>query len=268
MHPSFSSTTIRVLTGLCLVILLASALYWGGWALFAMLALCAALGQWELQSMFWGHTGHLGGRVLALLACVGLLWAVWQGAAVGFAAFGAICVLFMLYFLIRWAMDESYEFGVTGILLGGLCYVPLLLSPVLGMNVYEQLLLVGITSASDTCAYFCGIRYGKHRIWPKVSPKKSIEGSLAGLLGSVVLAMTVGSFWGSASVGAFALLGLGLGIAAQFGDFFESALKRSRGVKDSGAILPGHGGVLDRIDSLLFVIPVYAIWNQFFPFFG
>ena len=118
-------------------------------------------------------------------------------------------------------------------------------------------------------AYFFGMRFGKHKIWPKVSPKKSVEGSAAGLAASVVVAVCFGLAFGVPETGIsdYALLGLVLGVMAQLGDFFESALKRSRSVKDSGNVLPGHGGVLDRVDSLLFVIPTYECARALMTFF-
>ena len=268
MPLALSSTMVRVCTGVPLIFLLGLALYMGGWVLFALVALCACLGQWELQAMFWAGREQLGGRVLALVLGVVMLALVRLAPQSGVVPMGVACLGMLLFFLFRWATRDDEEFASTAILIGGLCYVPVLLAPVLSFSVQEQLLLVGITICSDTAAYFCGILFGRHKIWPKVSPKKSVEGSLAGLAGSTLLALLVGTAWGSASPVAFAALGVGLGGMAQLGDFFESALKRSRGVKDSGTLLPGHGGILDRIDSLLFVIPAYAALSELCTFFN
>ena len=268
MPLALSSTMVRVCTGIPLLGLLGLALFMGGWVLFALVALCACLGQWELQAMFWNGREQLAGRVLALILGVVLLALVWLIPQGSIASMGVVCLGILLFFLFRWAAHDDESFVSAAILLGGLCYVPMLLAPVMAFSVKEQLLLVGITICSDTAAYFCGSLFGRHKIWPKVSPKKSVEGSLAGLASSMLLALIVGSVWGSASLPAFAALGAGLGIMAQLGDFFESALKRSRGVKDSGTLLPGHGGVLDRIDSLLFVIPAYAALGELCTFFN
>ena len=99
------------------------------------------------------------------------------------------------------------------------------------------------TWASDTFAYFAGSAFGKHKLCPSISPNKSVEGAVAGFIGCVSLMLSV-------------LLGFGVAIVAPLGDLVESVLKRSFGVKDSGKIFPGHGGVLDRCDSLLFAMPV------------
>jgi len=107
------------------------------------------------------------------------------------------------------------------------------------------------TWAADTVAYLVGSRIGRHRVAPRISPGKSWEGSVAGFAAAAaVIALLVGS-GGSAAI----VVALGLGPVALAGDLFESWLKRRAGAKDSGGLLPGHGGVLDRIDSLLFVGP-------------
>jgi phosphatidate cytidylyltransferase len=114
-----------------------------------------------------------------------------------------------------------------------------------------------ITWAADTVAYFAGRAFGKHPLAPHISPKKTWEGSIGGLVGSLAVAY-IFHYWLPIPVPhllAMATLG---NVAGQMGDLLESACKRSAGVKDSGALLPGHGGVLDRIDAVILCIPV--IW--------
>lgn len=144
----------------------------------------------------------------------------------------------------------------------GLFYLPLLLGHLVLLRqlpdgrgwVFTVLFAV---MACDSLAYFVGVRFGRHKLYPQVSPKKSIEGSLGGLVGSclgVWLATTL--FLPIYGIGQIILIGLILGVAGQLGDLFESLLKRACGVKDSGGIFPGHGGILDRLDSLLFAFPL------------
>jgi phosphatidate cytidylyltransferase len=114
-----------------------------------------------------------------------------------------------------------------------------------------------VTWAADTFAYFAGRSFGKHSLAPHISPKKTWEGSVASMIGSLLVAY-VFSYWIKIQLPhLFAMAALG-NIAGQMGDLLESAYKRSAGVKDSGGLLPGHGGVLDRIDALILCIPV--IW--------
>ena len=110
--------------------------------------------------------------------------------------------------------------------------------------------------ASDTGAYYAGTALGKHRLYEKISPKKSIEGLIGGMLASMIVAMLC-SIWLVTSIGLFeaAVLGACLAAIGTVGDLVESLLKRSAGVKDSGSLIPGHGGILDRMDSMLFAAP-------------
>jgi len=115
----------------------------------------------------------------------------------------------------------------------------------------------GITWAGDTVAYFVGRAFGKHLLAPKLSPKKTWEGSVGSMVGSLAVAYAF-SYWIKIPVGHLLAMGAIGNVAGQMGDLLESAYKRSAGVKDSGGLLPGHGGILDRIDALILCIPV--IW--------
>jgi phosphatidate cytidylyltransferase len=130
-------------------------------------------------------------------------------------------------------------------------------------GLYYVLFTVLVTWANDSAAYFVGINFGKHKLSPKISPKKSIEGSIGGLAGGLFGA-TVLSWYFHRPLGLMLLLGTIVVVAGQFGDLVESVIKRNADVKDSGNFLPGHGGVLDRFDSLLLAAPVvYYIVTYF-----
>jgi phosphatidate cytidylyltransferase len=119
------------------------------------------------------------------------------------------------------------------------------------------LFALAITWAADTTAYFVGRAIGKHPLAPHISPKKTWEGSIASMFGSLVVAYAF-SFWIRIPLPHLLIMAATGNIAGQMGDLLESAYKRSAGVKDSGGLLPGHGGILDRIDALILCIPV--IW--------
>lgn len=117
-------------------------------------------------------------------------------------------------------------------------------------------LTIFLVWATDTGAYLIGRQFGRHLLAPLVSPKKTVEGSLGGLLFSIGMAVLFWRLMGGAHWMTYIILGIVIGTSAQIGDLFESALKRSAGVKDSGNLIPGHGGILDRFDSLIFALPL------------
>ena len=127
------------------------------------------------------------------------------------------------------------------------------------------LIVLAICWVGDSAAYFVGIAFGKNKLLPKVSPKKSWEGFFGGLAGSIIGSVVVGSFT-SISLATLIVLGLAGGVAGVFGDLFESALKRDAGVKDSSSILLGHGGILDRFDSAVVVAPVAVVVLHLFGY--
>jgi phosphatidate cytidylyltransferase len=124
-----------------------------------------------------------------------------------------------------------------------------------GGECFFWLIMLG-TWASDTFAYFVGCAIGKRKLCPNVSPNKSVEGAAAGFIGCLAIMVYLGVKVLDMEIAQAAALGLCVAVFAPLGDLVESILKRSFGVKDSGKIFPGHGGVLDRCDSLLFAIPL------------
>ena len=117
---------------------------------------------------------------------------------------------------------------------------------------------------SDTAQYYTGRLTGRHLLAPAISPKKTVEGAIGGVVfGTLVFAVLGGWPLGRMPVALRVLVGVAIVLAGIAGDLFESMLKRSAGVKDSSSIIPGHGGILDRIDALLFAAPVYYIVLQY-----
>lgn len=155
-----------------------------------------------------------------------------------------------------------------GVCLSGLVYVPLLMSalPLLKVAGHAHWIVLTLCMAffSDTVAYFFGRAFGKHKLYEAVSPKKTIQGSFGGFVGSCLATVGVGHFWliPELPIAHAVVLGLLGSASGQAGDLVESMIKRTYGVKDSSNLLPGHGGMLDRIDAMLFVAPVtfYYLW--------
>jgi len=157
----------------------------------------------------------------------------------------------------------------AALLFFGLLYIPYLLGYLVLLRNHPLgwqwiLLIMCIVMSGDSAAYFIGCRFGKRKLYQAVSPNKSVEGAIGGVAGSVVGVLAAKMlFFAEISLPDALLAAILIGTISQIGDLFESLLKRSCGVKDSGSIIPGHGGILDRLDSILFAAPVayyYAVF--------
>lgn len=133
-----------------------------------------------------------------------------------------------------------------------------------GFGIFYLLMLLNFSSIADCCAYFTGVAIGKHKLAPVISPKKTIEGAVGGVLGAVVGTLVICLTFNLVTDAKANILGLCLitplmAVIGILGDLFTSAIKRSYGIKDYGNLMPGHGGVLDRCDSILLCAPVLAL---------
>ncbi len=243
---------------------------YSGPQLFAgLICLLSVIGLYELYAM--GLPAERRPEVLCACAIGGLLAAgllFCPAPGIGQGGVTAALLLLSVLFLFRYRTLESVGRDLA-IASFGLLYVPLLLSHAGLLRQLEHgrawvFLVLTVVMASDSLAYFVGMAVGKHRLYEAISPKKSIEGAIGGLAGGVIGVLIV-RFVALPQLGSLDVLVLGAGVGAfsQIGDLVESMLKRSFGVKDSGTLFPGHGGLLDRLDSLLFAFPVtyyYAVW--------
>jgi len=182
---------------------------------------------------------------------------------------GLLFIGFSLLFLFRVRTIDTAAREVAFALLAFL-YIPFLLMHLVQLRqspfgIQWLFVVMLIVMTNDSAAYYTGSAFGKHRLYQLVSPKKSIEGAVGGLIGSLggtLLAKF--TFFPQLTFIDAAATALVVGVVGQAGDLFESLLKRSFGVKDSGTIIPGHGGVLDRLDSILFAAPITYYYVLFF----
>ena len=176
-----------------------------------------------------------------------------------------ITFILMAILLSHTLSGRGFKTGLldTAVVVFGAFYVAWLLGHLILINQLANgpfliFFLFLVTWANDTAAYYVGTLLGRHPMAPVISPRKTWEGAVGGLLGSVAAAFACRAwFLDSLSLSETVGLGLMIGLAAPLGDLCESALKRSASVKDSGRLIPGHGGMLDRVDSLIFTTPVF-----------
>ncbi len=253
---------VRTASGVTLLVVLGGALELGSGYLAALVVLVAALGLLEYRRL-WRVAGLLPNMlILAPLTAFWVLryaYPTVPAAGVGLTA-GALAGLALTLLsrpdtrpMARWAVAVGGAVWI-GYLAG---FLPLLYRSADPRGPEMVLLAVGVSVLGDTGAYLVGSRLGRHPFFPSISPSKTWEGAAAGFL-LPALAVTAllplalpGLSWAVA-----ALVAATCSLAAIAGDLAESQLKRELGVKDSGRLIPGHGGILDRVDSLLFVAPV------------
>jgi phosphatidate cytidylyltransferase len=235
---------------------------WGpGWLFAAFVLALILCAQWELYRMFAGvgvrayrGAGFLCGALVGLAFAVGTPGREWLvPLALSLAVAGCLTVGVMH------SGRPEFDWAAVALTLLGVCYCGWLLGHALWLQDRPggrrlTLFLLAVTWSGETAAYVVGRRWGRVRLAPRVSPAKTVEGAVAQGLVSLAVGVALASWTGLGPrhAPAAALL---LGVAGQVGDLAESFLKRSAGTKDAGGLLPGHGGLLDRLDSLLFNVP-------------
>ncbi len=236
------------------------------WLFGVTLVVVGARGQWEFTGMF-ERAGVRSFRVLGLVGGT-VLTASFALPIAERIAFTAVLLGVLLAALWR-PRDERITWEPAAVTVFGICYVNWLLGYGFWLRDLEAgadwvLLLVGVTWMGETAAYVVGSTLGRTKLAPVISPRKTVEGALAQLVVSVLAALVAQAwFFTELRLGQAAVVGLLLGVVGQLGDLVESLLKRSCCAKDTGALIPGHGGLLDRLDSLLVSAPVLYYYARF-----
>ena len=271
--------TLFALVGAPLTIAL---IYFGGWILATALGVIAALGAWELCRM----TRSAGNQPLDTVAIVVAACVPLMVHATYLGVFRVTITVAVMIFLaiaagVIWARGTAGKPLVSlGLTIIAIIY-PALVTYMYPIRYHDYvvapragtallMLPIALTWATDTGAYFFGRTFGTHKLIPSVSPGKTVEGAFGGVLVAVVFAWLYVLFV-LRPLAQLSMLPLGLtvfaiiiSVVAQTGDLAESLFKRDAGVKDSSRLLPGHGGILDRFDSLLFVLPVAYVLLGYF----
>lgn len=268
---ALSSHYKRVITALVLMLLLATGISAGGWVLrlLVLAAACPALYEFFAMALPRGRAPLLRygavilGGLLVLSQAGGPMWTL----ALICLALLALGLLFLFEFGLG---NAEARLDAYAPYMFAFLYIPLSLQLALYLSPAEQCLVLLSAIATDTGGYYAGSLWGRKKLWPTVSPKKTWMGFFGGMGLCLCVCAAVALIGKSQNwplpelpLWGWLIIGLLLNQASLFGDFFESALKRTLGVKDSGNLLPGHGGVLDRIDSILFVLPVYTAARLF-----
>jgi phosphatidate cytidylyltransferase len=262
----------RWITGLVALPFLILLIFYGGIPFLLLIGLACICSLWEYYRIVFNAGRQTQSRVIlwwGYCVCLLILGAAHIDGLTGVVvvlAFNLVIVGFFSIFIYKTnpQVGDIIQKQVQGIV-----YIPLLLSFLVMIRREPDgmtwiFILLAIIFAGDISAYYVGSYLGRHKLNPAVSPGKTIEGAVGGLAGNL-LAGTVGIFFflPSLSWATAIVFFLAAGIAGQVGDLFESELKRSSSIKDSGGLLPGHGGFLDRIDALLFASPVAYFFKMY-----
>ena len=260
----------RLLSGIALVAILLATGILGGNILWGFCLAISLIGLHEFYKVFKIEK-NLGviGYVFAIIYYLALIF--YQGNVNG-ALFLAIELMVVAgAYVLKYPKYNTEQVFVSIL---GLLYLPMMLSYIYQIRIAEDglfsLWLIFLCSwGCDTCAYCVGVLFGKHKLAPVLSPKKSIEGAVGGVVGAALLGALYGAVVKNQMVMEnpslyYAIICAVRAVISQFGDLIASGIKRQHDIKDYGKLIPGHGGILDRFDSVIFTAPlIYALLFAF-----
>lgn len=269
----------RIISGAVLIAVFAALLILGGPVLLVALFMLTIIGLYEFYNVIQHSKQHRPFRITGMIAsfvlylCLLLFQEQIWNSHFMMSFFTILMIVLMALCIICYPKRSVTDAALTFF---GVTYVAMLFSYVylLRTAANGQFFVWYIFAASwgcDTCAYFCGYYLGKHKLAPVLSPKKTIEGAIGGVLGAILLCVIYGMIIaGPVNIDPAVMLKISLlvglvgSVVAQIGDIFASSIKRKMKIKDYGHLIPGHGGVLDRFDSLLLVAPVIVLILELF----
>ena len=293
----------RVISGIVIAVLTIGLGIYGGVPLGAVLMVCAMIAYYELTRALGVHEGakerfnalEVTGEVITALYYVLLMYVsvtqvelttvgnylirgtddavpfIQSANSLAIVAIIAVFLVNMTIYVLTYPRFEMEQ--VLGSIFSFI-YAPIMISCIyrsefLPYGIFVYALIFFCSWINDTCAYLAGRAFGKHKMTPKLSPNKTIEGAIGGILGSIVLCVAAAGVIEYMAPGAnvffsFGVIGFFGSLVGIVGDLAASAIKRSRGIKDYGYSIPGHGGIMDRFDSVIFTAPAIYILGMFF----
>ena len=272
----------RIITALICIPLLVTVLVAPGYVICGAVVLVSIIGLSE----FYGAVGLADKKPLTAIgyasALVIPIFMYFKPYAAEYSAFGERLPAYLLVYLFILALfavmlifHKNVSISDAALTMFSTVYIPYLLSHIILVRELQNgeyliwLIFIGAFLA-DTGAYFVGIFFGRHKLCPEISPKKTVEGAFGGVLGGVVFYIVYGlilkyAFNFSVRFASLALMGVIISVISEIGDLSASIIKRHYGIKDYGTLFPGHGGILDRCDSVIMVAPaVYLLLNSVF----
>lgn len=250
---------IRVIVAIFGIIILSAVLYIGGIIINIAVFFLILIGLFELRKAFLKLDIKLKSEYLFLISIFNFLEVYFFNSIIFTVYFIMVLSLFDLLFLRNNIMNVSIlTFSLFYVILGFSSIALIQNSAFIG-------LIFIIAFSTDSFAYLVGISLGKHKLIPDVSPKKSIEGAIGGIVATVIITTFYLSYFGIGILPIDLILGFTGSIIAQCGDLVASRIKRDTGIKDFGHLIPGHGGIIDRFDSVILVAPV--VLNLYFYFY-
>ncbi|MNI03283.1 Phosphatidate cytidylyltransferase [compost metagenome] len=261
----------RIVTGVIAGIVFITFLVLGGYAYAGLILLLSIIGYKEFIQMN-GYQKFKASSWVGLIALL-LLAIPWQtdDYSISLDSTAVIWIAMFVLLSITVASKNAITIDQISVILMGSIYIGIGFHYMISTRMPEDglfwtILIFVCIWGSDSGAYFVGSKLGKHPLWPQISPKKSIEGSLGGVVISILIAVAFALYAPELlSIPTALLLGLVIAVVGQLGDLIQSAYKRVKGIKDTGTLLPGHGGVLDRVDSWLIVFPAIH-WLGLIPY--
>lgn len=256
----------RLLSGIVLVLVAFLTINCGGYVLLATLLCVSLIGMQELYRAMHVRKEGFGALELVSYAGVLLIYLLLIPGDSAYPLMGVIASLVLIMCVYVFCYP-AYQAGQIMAAFFGIVYVGVMLS-----YIYQTRMLPGgqfhvwliflCSWGCDTCAYCVGVLIGKHKMAPVLSPKKSIEGAVGGVAGAVLLGVIYALFTKGGMVEYGIICGVGA-LISMVGDLAASAIKRNQGIKDYGKLIPGHGGILDRFDSVIFTAPVIYYLSLF-----